>query len=71
MANCVILISDSGALYCVDSAGTITSLDKNDAFVDQQKAAAGDNPVAPVDPNTANKLGCGGAVAAIIMAKLP
>lgn len=72
MAKNLIIVSDSGDLFCVDTeTGTIKTLKKDESFVAAQTAKVGDASIAPVDATSASKVGCDGAVAAVIMVKLP
>ncbi len=71
MAKQLIIVNDADEILCVDTdTGTITNLGKSETFVAAQKAKVGTDSIAPVDPATASKVGCGSAVAAVIMVKL-
>jgi hypothetical protein len=71
MATKLIIVSESGDLFCVDTeAGTIDKLPSDPSFVADQEKKAGSDSIAPVDAPTASRVGCDGAVAAVIMVKL-
>jgi hypothetical protein len=71
MAKKLIIVSESGDLFCVDTdEGTIDKLPSDASFVAAQEEKAGSNSIASVDATTASRVGCEGAVAAVIMVKL-
>jgi len=71
MATKLIIVSESGDLFCVDTeAGTIDKLPSDPSFVEAQEKKAGSDSIASVDAATASGIGCAGAVAAVIMVKL-
>lgn len=71
MARNLIIINDANEILCVDTVtGTITNLGMNETFATAQAAKVGEDSIAAVDQTTASRVGCEGAVAAVIMVKL-